>query len=371
MARTVGNTGSGFSDINARIEPARDALKQVDTQAIDKALQKLGDLKDMGPLVNAYLRSANDFLNTLSALGDRSYEKEIRAMSAQIDSPQKHYDTHFMARDTSDKATYDHRLPEDFISNSKLSLATEKGLITKDQADAIRFFFFRGVESTEAQAQYYYNASAQEQEKGGKNSGQQQEQDSEQEDWAIEGWDESGHSPKSVQRAMTSPQGQSQANATNDGFTAAPPPPPPPPKQNSSSDYYGAQGYGKMQQEVNYVDQHFSQDDPVYGWFQALFQSENWYRDLSANVMTDLQKVREGNQQILAELAGIDTSSPDGAKKMYILQQRLGEGKENERQFLEHAKLAKEGNDERKEFIKSIMDQMFQTTSAVIRNMRQ
>ena len=123
-----------------------------------------------------------------------------------------------------------------------------------------------------------------------------------------------------------------------------------------------------MQQEYNYLNANFTPGDPYYSSFQIVFNSENWYRNFSAQGLTELQKIRDAKSAVMAELAGIDASSPQGAKKLYILQQKMGEMQQSERQIYDHISTAQKANNERKELVKSILDMIFQTSSALIRN---
>jgi hypothetical protein len=125
------------------------------------------------------------------------------------------------------------------------------------------------------------------------------------------------------------------------------------------------------QREQGWLNANFNPGDPYYGWFQGIFQSENWYRNFAAKGLTDLQGIRGMKQQIMAELQGLNPSNPRDAKKLYILQQKLGEAQQSERQIYDHIQMAQKANNERKELIKSIFDMMFQTTGAIIRNLRQ
>ena len=125
---------------------------------------------------------------------------------------------------------------------------------------------------------------------------------------------------------------------------------------------------GMMQTENDYLNNNFYQGDAFYGWFQNLFGSENWYRDFSAKALTELQAIKGAKENIMAQLAGIDASTPDGAKKLYMLQQNMSDVQNSERQIYDGISSAQKANDERKEMIKAIFEMYFQTTGAVVRN---
>jgi hypothetical protein len=142
---------------------------------------------------------------------------------------------------------------------------------------------------------------------------------------------------------MTGPGGGgstgSSGTAPAGGFAPPPPPPPPPPPGpgmgggGTPYDEYMNKLPGMMQTENDYLNNNFSQGDPFYGWFQNLFGSENWYRDFSAKSLTELQAIKGAKDQIMSQLAGIDASTPDGAKKLYMLQQKLSDVQQSERQI--------------------------------------
>jgi len=125
---------------------------------------------------------------------------------------------------------------------------------------------------------------------------------------------------------------------------------------------------GMMSMENGYLDGNFQQGDAFYGWFQNLFGSENWYRDFSAKALTELQAIKGAKDQIMSELSGIDSSTPDGAKKLYMLQQKMSDVQQSERQIYDNLSSAQKANDERKEIIKAIFEMYFQTTGAINRN---
>ncbi|MFO1518569.1 MAG: hypothetical protein U1F57_02725 [bacterium] len=389
------------------------AKTNVDPKIVDQAMKNLGVdiIAKLGEAYNSYLRTVSESLTTLTS---RHWEKDVKSLEGQVISTGDAKD-HFAKLDTSKLQVYEYRLPEGFLTVDKLDSATRSGLLTKQQADAIKFFFGlspqfhkeRGQEMTTTA----YNPTGQErgqQEQGGGNSGGEQDENQEFQEWAnqIEGVQGGGGSSGAVpysadgsygpgngggrssimgpgsssgniggRQSISGPGGQVPGGPTggsnpSGGAFPAPPPPPPPPGGGMGSDgtnYQNKIGV-QMQTENNYLNSNFSPDDPYYGWFQSLFGSENWYRNFAGNALSDLQKIKSQKEKMLAELANINPNTAEGQMKIQVLQQKIGENQQSERQIYDSISTAQKANNERKELIKSILDMFFQTNSAIIRN---
>jgi hypothetical protein len=360
----------------------------VDSKALDKAMASMGPgiLEQLGPQVLQYLRGVSEALNNLC---DRMQEPAYKALTAQSDSPGPYQAKWFAARDTSSALPYEGRLPFNEISPENLQKAVRSGLLTREQGTALMYMFgFANPPETQVNTTGKNMQGGGQWGQGGDRGMQQDHQGSGQnpdDEWnnmELDGVSGSGSGGGSggfgtVGKHMT-------GSGSAPGAGGPPPPPPgggfgPPPAPPGSSMTGGSGGTtsnndfqskiaGAMQQENNYLNANFNPSDPYYGWFQGLFGSENWYRNFSASALTDLQNIRNSKQAIMAELNGIDASTPQGAKKMYILQQKLGDIQQDERQIYDHVSEAQKANNERKEMVKAVLDTLFQTSSAIIRN---
>ncbi len=344
MGRAVQN--QTFTAINSRVDStAREALKQVDTKAVDKALQKMGmDLKELGPAITAYLRSASEYMTTLS---DRMVEKDVKALPAQLEHPSEFYETHFEARDTS-RLTLDDgkRLPKDFLNN--IEVAAKTGLITKDQAKALHLLFYsesatKVVQQPSQNPIPYKSETSNPPESG--------------EEWDLEGWED--------ENVISSKKGMSTGGGY-DAPSAPPAPPGPPPGAGYGTGY----GYGDIHKEADYLHQNFAQDNPAYGWLEAALGYESKYKNVTGNALADLQAMKQLKQQLMAELEGIDATTPEGAKKLYILQQRLGDVQGDEKELLDNIRTMQTKRNEFLEMIKSIMDINAQAVRTISNNIR-
>ncbi|GEM_PF-2425391 len=384
-------------NINPQIRGASETASQlkIDQKLVDKILarQGLGSLDQLtlkfGPEILSYFRMCCE---QLFNLGDRMQEPLFKALSANCSSPP--YEK-FIERDTSKGAMYQERLPDNFLTVEKLDLAAKTGLLTRNQADALKFILGE-VKTAKMQEQAFHAEGApqgQSREQGEQQQGgqpQDQYQGEEHEEWAN--FSPPGSSPSSHSASYNynvsgntaeTPgnfaggslrQGMRMSQTGNQGGNTGFVPPPPAPPQGSHGHGNTEQSFqmpSTVQGEQSYLDASFSPDGPFYGMFQSLFGSENWYRNLAGNALGNIQKIREAKQRILAELAGLDPTKPGDAKKLYILQQKLGDIQATERQYLDMISSAQKANNERKEYIKSILDIFFQTNSAIIRNFRQ
>lgn len=397
MARPV---DSNLSNINPPIRGAGETAAQlkIDKKVLENVDKLIGTkagspeqlaklLGTMGQEVLAYFRAVSESLGNLCS---RLQESEIKSLHAQTVEPKL---PEFAERDTSKGQLYTDRLPEDFLSVEKLNLAAKTGLLTHQQAEALKQLFGLSQEAKQMRKEemYYQTAmSPSQQERGQGEQRQQQQQDSHQsedENWADFSVQGSGENASYSGSSQGIPEGGSFGGGSlrssmrmgmggGAGAAGAPfGPPPPPPRGGSTQNQSGGRSSGQPQNwtamEESYLNSNFSPGDPYYGCFESLFGSENWYRNLAGNALSNIQKIRDAKQKIMAELAGLDPSKPGDAKKLYILQQKLGEMQMSERQWLDGISSAQKANNERKEYIKAILDIFFQTNSAIIRNLRQ
>lgn len=393
---------TNISNINPQIRGAAETAAQlkIDKKVLENVEKLIGAkglgspeqlAKLLGPEVLSYFRAMSE---SLSNLCSRMQEAEVKSLPAQHHEPK--FDE-FSQRDTSKGPLYQERLPENFLTVEKLNLAAKTGLLTQQQAEALKNLFglsqeARVMRREEVPMPQASPQSEQERERGGQQQRHQQEQQhSEEEAWAdfstqnSSSGNVSGAEPYYSQElpqgggtgsfgggSLRSGMRMGIGGGTQGGMAA--PPPPPPPGGNRSSQGSGpssGQAPNLTGMEQSYLDSNFTPDGPYYGMFESLFGSENWYRNLAGNALTNIQKIREAKQRILAALAGLDPSKPGDAKQLYILQQKLGDMQQSERQWLDNISSAQKANNERKEYIKSILDIFFQTNSAIIRNLRQ
>lgn len=412
MAKLPIDSGIG---INPHIQTAQKTAEKlnVDPKKVDKVMQKMGAdvLKELGPSYMAYLRTMAETLFGQYGMCTREFEPDIKSLRYQVDSPHPHVNGAFLSRDTSKAPPYEGKLPENFLNSQTLNLLVQKGW-DKNFVNAIKVLF--GIDQKPQQEMYYMNTSTegQQRERGDGGQGGQQGQSQEEDEWGNVQFGEEGGPPQSGGQVYaysyapgTAPGAPSGGGSLKMGMGGGPGgtptgggtlregmgggpgggapggfgPPPPPPPPGMGMGVPGGQGQtpyqeymdqlpGQMQTENQYLNANFNAGDPYYGWFQSVFGSENWYRNFAAKGLTELQAIRGAKQQIMAQLAGINPSSPEGAKKLYILQQKLSEIQGNERQIYDHISTAQKANNERKEMIKAIFDMIFQTNSAIIRN---
>ncbi len=389
-----------MSNINPQIRGAGEVAGQlkIDQKLLDKVLAKQGLsspeqlAKLLGPEVLQFFRTMSE---NLTQMCTRMHEREVKSLIADSTPPKFE---EFNIRDTSKGDLYKDRLPENFITVEKLNLAAKTGLLSSQQSEALKNLF--GL-SQEAKAMRREDVpmstqtpqSEQERGQGGQHRDQHQEEQSNEDSWAdfstpdsttrssvqaysaqapdSDGAQGGSFSGGSLRSSMRMGMGGGMTRNLN-----APPPPPPPAPGSYGREASGNSGSvrmpnNSMSTEQSYLDSSFSPDGPFYNTFQTLFGSENWYRELAGNALGSIQKIRDEKQKIMAELAGLDPSKPADAKQLYILQQRLGEMQQTERQYLDNISAAQKANNERKEYMKSILDIFFQTNSAIIRNLRQ
>jgi len=390
------------TDIPSRAPSATETAKQTlnkigDTKVIDAAMKGIMP-KEMAGLINAYLEAANKALGSMGVFGRDAYS-EGKFPQAFIEDPKKLFDNHFLSQDTSKIPEY--RMIGSLLSN--LKEAVNRGYFTPQQAEALNVFLNmqdrlmmqtakgQGASQGGAQSQgeqshkdeyeeFYKNMI--EGEEGGSGSAGTPQAYYYSDPNAGQPQGTSGATPgvsnQGGRLSITGPGGTSGApgpGPTGPGGFPPPPPPPPPPSGGPGGpggqtpyDQYQDRLPGMMSMENDYLNSNFSQGDPFYGWFQSLFGSENWYRDFSARALTELQAIKGAKEGILAALSRVDASTPQGAKKLYMLQQKLGDIQQSERQIYDHISSAQKANNERKEMIKAIFEMYFQTSGAISRN---
>jgi hypothetical protein len=396
MARTVHQPIPQAIPMNTGIQTAKQVADKlnVDPAAVDKVVQQLGVDLIKNPAVLNYFRTIASSLNVLT---DRSWEIDIKALAAQLPSPQLFKNVHFDSRDTSKGALFQDRLPDNFITPGTLNQAAKTGLLTPKQADAIKLLF-----GFTQPPPVTYTKSYQQQGQGGFGQlGQQGTQGAspEENDWAAQLGGDDPFSTGQGDEAASGTGGTLQQGITGPGSTGgtlrqgmgggpgAPPPPgatspgasslPPPPPGTSGAPLGGeSDGYQSLVQnptqgEQDSLDSSFSPDDPVHGLLQDTLNSEGKARSAEASLLNDIQSTHFSKQQILADLGNLDMNNPKDAAKIAILQSKLGDINSSEQQLLSDMSLLQQKVNERKEYTKSILDIMFQTSSAIIRNLRQ
>jgi len=398
MARPI---DTNMPNINPQVRGAGETAGQlkIDQKLLDKVLAKQGLgspeqlAKLFGPEILSYFRAMSESLNVLC---NRMQESDVKSLPAQRMDPKLN---EFMARDTSKGTIYQDRLPEGFLNPDKLSLMVKTGLLKPAEAKAIDLIFNHSPHKEDVHTQFTPPSTDKERGQGDQQQKhQQQEQESEEDSWAdfstqgVGGSD--GNAGGSLRSSMSASGGENAGGnfaggslrssmrmgmgapgGGNSGGFGGPPPPPPQGgssgnMQNQSSGLQG-QIQNSTGQEQSYLNSNFSPGDPYYSSFETLFGSENWYRNVAGSAMSSIQQIRDAKQQILAQLAGLDPTKPADAKQLYILQQKLGDLQGTERQYMDNISMAQKANNERKEYMKAILDIFFQTNSAIIKNLRQ
>ena len=110
------------------------------------------------------------------------------------------------------------------------------------------------------------------------------------------------------------------------------------------------------------------------GWgrdvLNGLFQDENYSNGVCYNIMTNIQGQKNTIQDIQNFINGIDTSTPEGRHQFTVASQQLGDLQGNVQQLMDALGTVKRQADERKEYVKSMMDTVWRAQDSIIRNVR-
>ncbi len=348
-------------ELNAKILAAKETLKQIDPQLVEKAMQNMvEDLKGMGPLIQSYFKTANEFLYAGGFLGVRTPETEGRAMRAQIEPPTKYFESHFNARDTSQKV--DRRLMGTLLTH--LDSAVEKKWFTSEQGEALKFIFGLSLSPDKMETQNQFSSS----QPGGagtfqeRNMQQDHSQNSEEEEYQMFFEEMEGRD------ASRTPRSGASARMMG-GATARQVPTPPAPPSASSGSRAGSAYTSLVQNEENYLEANFSHDDPYYLAFKSFLPWEGGTRNAMLGLIEQEDAFRRSKQDILAQLAGLKTDTAEGAKQLIILQQKLGDVNNSEREVFEKIQRLQQAQNERKELMKNLFEIDSQARNAVLHNM--
>jgi len=362
---------------NPRISGAQKTAEQlkIDPKLVDKAIQQLGaDLvKELGPAYVTYLRAMSE---ALTALCSRDGEKEIKALAAQCEPPTAHREVFFLNRDNSSKDNYyKTSLPPDLFD--KVDLAVQKGLLNEEQGEALKVFFDLPSESPEVQrlqqllkqdfdAQHHQGEREGSRQGQGGHSGSSQEEENLEYDFGdLEG--AGGLQKKNLRQNLS----------RNLGHVAPPPSssqrPPAQPTLGGAMTPSSPFNDNLTARDRATIDQALA-DNPFYPSFVQLLQSENKARNIQEQAMLQMNQIKEAKNKIAGMIAGIDPSTPAGAKQLYLLQQKMGDleskGGYTMNQLMEFTNAAATAKKELFAMFKEILDSDKQAKENSIRNFR-
>lgn len=165
----------------------------------------------------------------------------------------------------------------------------------------------------------------------------------------------------------------------------APPPPPgmggasgayAPPPPGSGGGVGGASPLSGMDPSMgtqgarNYVDQNLY-NDPSYGWFQQLFGRSDMTNGIIAGLMEEQTREDSIRQKILTELQNLDPRTPEGARRITMLNYEMQEINQTRSQRQDKMMTVKRYHDEFMNVVKNMIDIQMRTTDAIVKNMRQ
>jgi len=389
---------------HGRIEGAKQAAERlgVDPTLIDKALQKYGAaglaemMKELGDACNSYFRHCG---STLQNLCERYDETKIKTLSGTCqDIHQIDKKTWFDERGVKGTALeVGGPLPQEMFSNPRvLKQMVEKGWFTAEQAQAIQYFFMNPEDGRNRQAQFQSSPSQERGYQEGRGGQQGDQQNSDEPEFYLveETSSEDGQVTRNEYRtanyaitdgspdaSTSSGQGSSGGsvssgirgmNTRNLNNPSGSRPTPPPAGRPASSGQTPSNPSGPLGVDMaeEFVRRNFDPNDPRIDGLKMLFRSQSWYRNISGNLLGKLYDLRQAKKDIMAQLAGIDASTPEGAKRLYVLQQQIGDLQTDERQIYDMVSQAQKANAERVELLKSLGEIVSQTTKAIIANMK-
>jgi hypothetical protein len=156
------------------------------------------------------------------------------------------------------------------------------------------------------------------------------------------------------------------------GPTGAPPTPPPgggAPTANlgPAGGFAGMAGMpGYNQEAFDYIrglDNDYSRDMLI-----GLFGDETYANGVIYNVMQNIDSQKRSVQDIQNFIAGIDTGTPEGRHQVMVANQQLGNLQGNIRDLMDAVMNLKKRMDERKQYVKGIIDLAERANEAIIRN---
>ncbi len=403
----VGGTDSQFPS-HPRVEGAKQTAERlgIDSALIDKALQKYGSaglaemMKQLGDACGAYFRNCGGNLRSLCERYDETQIKTLPGTCQDIHEIDKK--TWFDERGTRPMALeVGGTLPQEMFSNPRvLRQMVEKGWFSGDQAKAIQYFFMAPDDARSKQTQFQPSPSQERGDREGRGGQQGQGQGDNQDEPQFFLVEETSSADGSTttneyrtanyaitdERSESSPSSGSAVGSVRSGMrgintrnlntppAGSRPTPPPgatrpgtpttPSPLGSHSNPVGTE----LEQQL--LEHNFDPNDPRVNGLRMLFQSQSWYRNISGNLLGKLYELRQAKQEIMAQLAGIDASTPEGAKKLYALQQQVSDVQTDERQIYDMISQAQKANAERVELLKSLGEIISQTTKTIISNMK-
>ncbi len=391
---------------HGRVEGAKQAAERlgVDSTLIDKALQKYGAagltemMKELGAACESYFRHCAGNLRNLCERYEETQVKTLPATCQDIHQIDKK--TWFDERGVKGVALeVGGPLPQEMFSNPRvLKQMVEKGWFTAEQAQAIQYFFMNPDDGRNRQAQLQSSPSQERgyQEGRGDQQGNQENPDEPEFYLVEETSSEDGQITRNEYRtgnyaitdgrsdSSTPSSGQSSSGGSvssgirgmNTRNLNGPPsgsrPTPPPAGRTAAPGQTPSNPSGPLGVDMaeEFVRRNFDPNDPRIDGLKMLFQSQTWYRNISGNLLGKLYDLRQAKKDIMAQLAGIDASTPEGAKRLYVLQQQIGELQTDERQIYDMISQAQKANAERVELLKKLGEIASEAKKAVIANMK-
>jgi len=344
---------SFLHNMNPRVSTAQETAKKlnIDQNLIEKAAQKLGVDILTDPACKNYFKTMGQNLQVLCT---RHWEIEYKSDLGRVDEPRK-FTQAFLSRDTSQKAMYQDRLPN--IDEKLISRWEQIGFLKPEQLDAMRSFFLNpppssqgvGAEVDPEYSQFF------------ENFGQQEENVSPH---------QTRHANPIPQQVATHQSGTSQTHSISRSLSRNTSHVPAPPSHPGSSPTGGGNGLGitsanTTQSDYDFLNRYFSPNDPGYGLLGSMIGDVSRASDLMGSY---LNKMREGDQMkqnIMAELAGIDPTTPEGAKQMFQAQYALNEQSTSSRTLMENIQTIMRSQAERVEMTNKILDIQNQTLKQI------
>lgn len=126
-------------------------------------------------------------------------------------------------------------------------------------------------------------------------------------------------------------------------------------------------------------------DNPFYNWDVAsyinsiqdpvardmvmgVFGGEAEYNQLIYNEFGKINTQQSAIQQLQQFISGIDATTPEGQHQVMVANMQLGNLTNSVREGMDVIKTLKQRSDERKQYLKSILDTLWRTTESIIRN---
>ncbi|MBF0493115.1 MAG: hypothetical protein HQM15_10090 [Deltaproteobacteria bacterium] len=336
MAGRIDSYASSLCKINPQVSTAEETAKKlnVDKSLIERAAQKLGVDVLADPACRNYFKTMGQSLQVLTT---RHWETDYKADAGRVADPRAYTQTAFLARDTSQGQLYQDRIPD--ISEGLINHWQEIGFLKPKQAEAMHKIFFSNQTPSADQ-----EVSGNDQDE----YAQFLENFSRREDASVQAQQVRGYEASPAGGAKGHTIGMGLTRNLMGGIPSAPPPPATP-----------VSVLGVMDPEQNdraTLNSYFSEDDSARGWIGGLLDSESKARDTVSNLVLQTEETAQKKRDIMAELSGIDSSTPEGAKKLALAQYNLSDVQDSERQLTDQMQNVLRWRTERIEMVSKILD---------------